>query len=566
MWKIIAKYCLINLLSYLEYDQAKIFLYRTTKQFRRQIIQGIYDIKNVCLNDPCGKYFKFNLFYHQDNFYMEAKVKDKIQKKAGFQGNVQLNIQILSLEYQNDPCAILTDDISKILNPLSVKIIGDYYKIKEIHKSLMKCVETHFNYPKIQSQLTILELHSVITTQISPFSFKNLTLKVSNNTSIRVSDSCLKHLRYINIFVESFERNLIFDDLNCAFDYEKFSVILKSPYFPYFENFYQNYRDIFQIQKCNIHLLFGTPKYNINCYQSILIRTLNEIPQSKVYVSFKCFGNVPHSQMSELKGCILLTKIYQRQLQLEVTDYENLPVFSMIDPTFKLNLRNLTVNSEIKEAKRQLRCYFLEEVEVDNLIVFNLDRNIEICEVNEKIQCPKIIQIAFGIKCTNWAIIVVQILGSLVNIHRLNELVIKISSKSVASYEEIIILKMVLDFVSKCPNMQKLTIPYTTDFDHCNLLLNTLPCLQKSLKSLTLKHIDSRNQEQNLNIKFLFEIISKEMHLLRNINLQLCSFQNIEYEKLISRDRMAPLHVKITCKESNSNICFNNIDTRSVVE
>ncbi|TNV80851.1 hypothetical protein FGO68_gene12779 [Halteria grandinella] len=524
MWKVTGKFCMINMLSTIDYLWVQLLLFKTSRQFRNCLAMWRDQIKALCIDESICE--SLNLYYFENQrtvFFYHQIDKHALNRAIYLDLKINLSLHIsegiTSLkEYQR-----LEEIYARRLRVESLKVIGNYNVFEMLEPCLKAQIKGLFGIKNLQMKLKLTQ--KPVNLKIYTLMSEGLTLEINSSTIKYFSVQEIVSLSAFHIIVDSPETSIIFEDLSSKYTKIKFKVTFINPDLETFEQFYGNYYELFNNQNCTILLDIKEGNENEANVESILDIILNEMPQ---HVNAKIQYN---SQAFNSKYLGLFQQKMQGRLEITELDLSQ-------SQTYKQDLlvKSLNVWQQNDTSTNILDVAQISHFQISDQLSFKIDSGV-VFSLPKKIISPKSIQIQIGKDCKNNFSCIYSILRSLTELERIIELKIQIKTTFVVIQEELEALKKVYSILSKCTNIQILDFPYINQREMIQQFQNVLDSMRNSLKSVKLR-IGCVDNTQHIpdNFAMVHEFItqlSQQNHQLRYIDVDVfcwykCGLQKIK--------------------------------------
>ncbi|TNV80930.1 hypothetical protein FGO68_gene9361 [Halteria grandinella] len=377
--------------------------------------------------------------------------------------------------------------------------------------------------------------------------------------------NCINQIDKLSIIIQCDTQQLQFEALDQKFISTKFNIIFNfedDSDFNCFWDFYKQYSQVFQVQRCQI---------NLNHIKVKLEEYPGQIDQLFTFIWEELQQNITRyilfsRQRYEFENTDILHQYINLLYQTKANIGDNFRILNFdfifaFDQEYSLSnplpIENLKISYNICNYSC-ISMQLLSNYQCIERLKFSIDKNIQVKQSEIQNQCPQQLVIKIIYSYIAWEKMTIDILKCFHQKENLQEFIIQLPLDGFY-INNISNLLTIYKFIKNCPLLKKLIIPYSND---PQILVKLTKLVQNSLsiiKYLQLRYSPSLTyggNDQTQNILFnLFANICKNKHELRQLLIELPSRRISEYRqqyKNLLEQRTLPLDIKIKFPESSN--------------
>ncbi|TNV84554.1 hypothetical protein FGO68_gene7746 [Halteria grandinella] len=240
MYYLSRKSCFLHLLSYLDFQQVQILLYRSSNWFRQRLIQKQWQLKHFCEDAIINhNYTTLQLYFNSEDFSENLLIEDnelEALKAIDFQEEVNLKISI-----QKPPSnhySVVSQKQAKELRVGKVEIQSEFNNFEQHKQELTERIWTHFR-PRREYLDVLLKMSQMNINQQISFNQNVKRFEIKNSDKIYISVECLYMIQTLHIQVDKGHNKIEFENLLMEYPNTNF-IITFSHNLPNFLVQYQN--------------------------------------------------------------------------------------------------------------------------------------------------------------------------------------------------------------------------------------------------------------------------------------------------------------------------------------
>ncbi|TNV86359.1 hypothetical protein FGO68_gene10732 [Halteria grandinella] len=502
MWKISGKYCLINLLSNLEFSQAAQLLFRVSKWSRKQLISGYPIIKRICKDNKLLKDYTLHLNYFLDypkDIYISDKDLARLIIDSETYKNAQNFIVNVSIdENLNNQVIFPTHHLKRALKLSTQLNINSIYQFfLNIEDALMELLQNprhlSFNFSQHRHYFNLKPHPFVIKRPI-----KILTL--GSDTIIHLSKDIIKQIPNIIIRAKRNLNKIVIQESD--YPETQFTIVFLDPIKRIVTPILEYYKSLLQQKNIKIELQPTWDHIKSQDLTCLIRKLVNDHPKIAIAIN--------HIDPTPCKSKIGDSNYGRYLNELQIRKKEIGDKFVIERTQLKSDVYDMGQIPTISEEVVKIECLFNEEIKLGALYCLNFEKvkqaklDLTNCKVLARQQSLVLPPMQLSINGPDQRIMsLLKCYKSHKNL-KILKILIPIQTKTQD-------LNEIYSKISTFPALQQLTLPYTSE--SMPSLMQLLTSLSSTLQVIKLHQIESEfSSDSN-------ELISTVVKHMSNLKL-----------------------------------------------
>ncbi|TNV85208.1 hypothetical protein FGO68_gene11541 [Halteria grandinella] len=389
MWRVKGKYLQIELWSYLEFKHTQALLQKVSQDFRRILISGFKQIKNISRDQEKHLTIDTQLYLNLEdpsNFFIAESLWNEIQVRETHYLDLTLTLNILnSMKYADitlkklEQKNIFGKVNIRISQSIDAELDQNCYWLYNLHAffSLSKSISFDLNFANIKSRSNFIS--SIPFQECSIKSMELLKLNVS--LPINLSVKCLQNVRQLILVANKNDSFILqFEDLSITYLNTNFSLQLYNYSNLKVQQAYTQWPKLFATQCCKIICQFHQAELNYE-----LQDFKKSFPICPLELTFLKFDE----RYKNAIQCLEQLFVFESPLVKKVIYhyYYNAVQFCTRILASKLFIQQNSIFSQ------SLFIETLSKFQISDEIEIHYDRNLDVIQHYKKFECPKKISI-----------------------------------------------------------------------------------------------------------------------------------------------------------------------------